>query len=307
MTWVWKVASVTSMRSMVATVSLSDPLQTRDMSGDHTVVSKGVGLAAEEAGQGPAVVLLHGLTATRRYVVMGSRSLERSGHRVIAYDARGHGRSSPAPGPGAYQYSDLADDLEAVLDGFGIERAVLAGASMGAHTALALALRLPERVGGLVVITPAYEPGEADDPERLARWDALAAGLREGGIDGFLQAYGEPAADPRWHDTVEKVIRQRLALHEHPEAVADALEVVPRSRPFATVEELAAIMVPTTIVASNDAADPGHPQAVGERYASVIPGARLVTDPPGSSPVAWQGSQLSRLIAEVSAEAAARS
>ena len=42
-------------------------------------------------------MLLHGLTATRRYVVMGSRLLERSGHRVIAYDARGHGRSAPAP------------------------------------------------------------------------------------------------------------------------------------------------------------------------------------------------------------------
>lgn len=170
---------------------------------------------------------------------------------------------------------------------------------MGAHTALAFALEHPERVGGLVVITPAYEPEEVDDPSRLARWDALAAGLRRGGIDGFLSAYGEPAGDPRWHETVRKVIRQRLALHEHPEAVADALEVVPRSRPFAAVGDLGSISVPTTVVASGDAADPGHPQAVGERYAAAIPGARLITDPPGSSPVAWQGSQLSRLIGEV--------
>ena len=63
------------------------------------VVRDGVELAGEEAGEGIPVVLLHGLTATRRYVVMGSRSLERSGHRVIAYDARGHGRSAPAPSP----------------------------------------------------------------------------------------------------------------------------------------------------------------------------------------------------------------
>src|SRR5438552_13070877 len=73
-------------------------------------------LAGEEAGEGSPVVLLHGLTATRRYVVMGSRSLERSGHRVIAYDARGHGRSSPAPAPEAYTYEDLGADLVAVLD-----------------------------------------------------------------------------------------------------------------------------------------------------------------------------------------------
>src|SRR5437667_11250185 len=100
------------------------------------VERKGVGLAVSDDGEGIPVVLLHGLTATRRYVVMGSRALERSGHRVIAYDARGHGRSSPAPAPDAYSYQDLGRDLIAVLDDRGIERAVLAGASMGAHTLL---------------------------------------------------------------------------------------------------------------------------------------------------------------------------
>lgn len=263
------------------------------------IASEGASLWVQEAGEGPAVVLLHGLTATHRYVVMGSRSLERSGHRVISYDARGHGQSSPAVDPRAYEYSDLVDDLETLLDALGIERAVLAGASMGAHTALALALRAPERVGGLVVITPAYEPGEVDDAARLASWDALAAGLRQDGIEGFLRAYGEPTSDPRWRETVEKVIRQRLALHEHLGAVADALEVVPRSRPFDSLEALRTIAVPTVVVASGDEADPGHPQAIGERYAGLIPGARLVTDAPGRSPVAWQGSQLSRLIADV--------
>jgi pimeloyl-ACP methyl ester carboxylesterase len=273
------------------------------MTVEHTIERAGAALSVEEAGEGPAVVLLHGLTATRRYVVMGSRALERAGHRVIAYDARGHGRSAPAPARDRYDYTDLADDLIAVLDALELERAVLAGASMGAHTALAVALRAPERVAGLVVITPAYDEREVDDPERLARWDALAAGLRAGGIDGFLAAYGEPSADPRWQETVRKVIRQRLALHDHPDAVADALEAVPRSRPFAGLETLRSIRVPTVVVASDDAADPGHPRAVGEAYARTIPGARLVTDPPDSSPVAWQGSALSRVIAEVAASA----
>src|SRR4030081_2608019 len=105
----------------------------------------GVELSGDVDGEGIPVVLLHGLTATRRYVVMGSRSLERSGHRVISYDARGHGHSSPAPESSAYGYTELTDDLEAVLDQLDIDRAVLAGASMGAHTLLALALRAPER------------------------------------------------------------------------------------------------------------------------------------------------------------------
>lgn len=266
-------------------------------------VPGGVRLAVEDAGEGPAVVLLHGLTATHRYVVMGSRALERSGHRVVAYDARGHGRSSPAASADAYRYEDLTGDLQAVLDRLEIERAVLAGASMGAHTLLAFALRSPGRVCGLVVVTPAYDGGPLDDPSRLARWDALAAGLRERGVDGFLTAYGTPPVAAEYRETVLRVVRQRLALHEHPEALADALQAVPRSRPFGAVADLGAIAVPTAVVASSDEADPGHPRAVGEAYAAAIPGARLITDEPGRSPIAWQGSQLSRVIAEIAREA----
>jgi pimeloyl-ACP methyl ester carboxylesterase len=221
----------------------------------------------------------------------------------VAYDARGHGSSSPAPKPGAYTYDDLGRDLGSVLDGMGLDRAVLAGASMGAHTALWLALRAPERVAGLVVITPGYDPATQDDPRRLARWDALADGLERGGVEGFLAAYGRPHVPERWQETVVTVIRQRMALHQHPEAVAQALRVVPRSRPFGGLEELRAIRVPVAVVASGDDADPGHPHALGEAYAASIPRARLITDEPGKSPVAWQGSQLSRVIAELAAEA----
>jgi pimeloyl-ACP methyl ester carboxylesterase len=272
---------------------------------EFVVERDGVRIAAQDAGEGPAVVLLHGLTATRRYVVMGSTALERSGYRVISYDARGHGRSSPAPRPQDYGYESLGRDLDAVLDGAGVRGAVLAGASMGAHTLLWLALARPERVRGLVVITPAYAGEESDDPEHLARWDALAEGLRTGGPEGFIAAYGEPRVPERWRETVLKVIRQRLALHEHPDAVADALRAVPRSHPFGEISQLAAISVPAAVVASDDEVDPEHPRAVAEAYAAAIPGARLITDEPGHSPVAWQGSQLSKVIDGVAREAGA--
>ena len=144
------------------------------MATELTIPANGAVLSGEEAGSGPPIVLLHGLTATRRYVVMGSRSLERSGHRVISYDARGHGRSSPAEAPDEYRYGDLVDDLEAVLDHLDVERAVLAGASMGAHTLLALALRAPQRVAGMVVITPAYNGDLGEGRGALERWDRLA-------------------------------------------------------------------------------------------------------------------------------------
>jgi pimeloyl-ACP methyl ester carboxylesterase len=250
-------------------------------------------------GDGPDIVLLHGLTATRRYVVMGSNALARAGHRVIAYDARGHGESDPAQ---PYDYPSLAADLHGLLDERGVDRAVLAGASMGAHTALRFALEHPDRVAGLVVVTPAYLP---DEPRDLERWDALARGLREGGVDGFVAAYGDPGVPDAWRETVLTVLRQRLSRHLHPEAVADALEQVPRSAPFGSAEDLRAIAAPTVIVASRDEADPGHPLRVGEAYAQAIPGAELVTEEPGRSPIAWQGGQLSKVIAALAARAAA--
>ena len=128
-------------------------------------------------------------------------------------------------------------------------------------------------------------------------------GLEHGGIDGFIAASVRPDVPESWQETVVKVTRQRLSQHEHLDAVADALRAVPRSRPFGSIDELAAIAVPVAVVASADEPDPGHPQAVGEAYAAAIPGARLVLDEPGRSPIAWQGSQLSKLIAEVAAEA----
>jgi pimeloyl-ACP methyl ester carboxylesterase len=267
-----------------------------------------VRLDGELAGEGPAIALLHGLTATRRYVVMGSRSLERSGHRVLAYDARGHGRSDPAPA-GAYGYEQLTADLLAVLDGAGVERALIAGASMGAHTAVAFALAHPERVSALTLITPAYDPATALAPDVLARWDALADGLARGGIDGFVAAYDLAALPDAWRATTETVLRQRMALHEHLDAVADALRVVPRSRPFADFSQLAAIVAPTLVVASRDDADPTHPLATGVRYARAIASAELLVEDasapgqPARSPIAWQGGQLSRAIAALAGRA----
>jgi 3-oxoadipate enol-lactonase len=276
-----------------------------DSAVDELIVSSGgVTLSGDDSGTGPVIVLLHGLTATRRYVVMGSRALERGGYRVIAYDARGHGRSGAAPNR-AYGYEHLVSDLRAVLDAAGVERAVLAGASMGAHTAVALALQSPDRVAGLAIITPSYDPSAARLPGELRRWDALAEGLRSGGVEGFVRAYDLASVPEAWRATVETVLRQRIAAHEHPEAVAQALEVVPRSKPFENMRELAAIGVPTVVVASRDEADPGHPLQTGRLYAASIDGAKLVVEdagPPPRSPVAWQGGQLSGVIAELAAQ-----
>ncbi len=256
-----------------------------------------VTLAGEAAGDGPVILALHGLTATRRYVLHGSRHLERGGYRVIAFDARGHGESSPAPDPAAYEYRYLAADLAAVLDGQGVERATLVGSSMGAATALAFALAHPGRVAALVLVTPAYEGQARDDSEELERWARLADGLRRGGVDGFLRAY-DPAVEGRWHETVMTFTRRRLEAHRHLEAVADALDVVPRSAAFDGLDALERVQAPALVVASRDEPDPGHPLRVGRAYAERLPDAELEVEEPGASPIAWQGAQLSRRIGD---------
>jgi pimeloyl-ACP methyl ester carboxylesterase len=251
-----------------------------------------------------SIVLLHGITASRRYVVHGSRLLPRRGYRTVPYDARGHGESSPAPPGSGYRYDELVGDLGAVIDAaVGEGRPVLAGHSMGAHTLVAAALRDPERIAAIVVIGPAYN-GLPPSPESLARWDALADGLEREGVEGFLRAYEAQGLDPEWRDTLIRITRERLETHRHPEAVAAALRDVPRDRPFAGMEELEFLDLPALVVASHDEADPGHPHAVAEAYADRLPRARLVAEQPGQSPLAWQGGRLSREIAAFCAEPA---
>jgi pimeloyl-ACP methyl ester carboxylesterase len=257
---------------------------------------RGVQLSGEQSGTGPPIVLLHGLTATRRYVVMGSRLLERSGHRTIAYDARGHGHSSPAPASEAYSYELLAEDLIAVLDEMEIEEAAIAGVSMGAHTAIHFALHHPDRVLALGLITPAFDPGAPLQPDPYVGWDRLAQGFREGGVEGFVSAYDLASIPANWRDIVEKALRQRLSMHDHPLAVADALEAVPRSAPFQSWQDLERIDAPAIVVGSRDEADPSHPLAIAERYVATIPGATFLLEEPGSSPIAWQGGQLSKAL-----------
>ncbi len=248
----------------------------------------------DSGGDGTPILLLHGLTATRRYVLHGSRHLERAGHRLISYDARGHGESDPAPESTAYDYASLTADAVAVLDDRGIERAVLAGHSMGSHTALALALTHPDRVSALIIGAPAHLGRPTDEPER---WDRLANGLRTGGVGGFYDAIDDKGPDD-WHERLRRVVIQRMERHRHPDAVADALTWTPRSAAFDGLDALDDIRVPTLIVATRDEFDADHPYAVAMAYHDHIAGSQTVTEPEGSPPLTWRGGVLSQAIAD---------
>ena len=113
---------------------------------EYTVQRPGGTLAGEAMGEGAPVVLLHGITATRRYVVHVSKALARAGHRQLTYDARAHGLSDPAPPGAGYAYAELVADLHAIVqEQAGGGRFVVGGHSMGAHTAVAYAIEHGDR------------------------------------------------------------------------------------------------------------------------------------------------------------------
>jgi pimeloyl-ACP methyl ester carboxylesterase len=265
-------------------------------------------LRGETMGEGPSVVLCHGITATRRQVVHGSNVLACKGYRMVQYDARGHGESEPAPNGTGYGSPQNVADLRLVIEEqVGDRQFVLGGHSMGSHTAVAYALESPEQVAGLIVIGPAYGGPIADAEERervLGRWDALADGLEQGGVEGFLEAIDRQGLDPEWRETILRFTRERMETHRYPDAVAQALREVPRSKPFESMDELEFLDLPALVVASHDIADPGHPYAVAEAYAARLPRARLISEAEGESPLAWQGGRLSREIAAFSREPA---
>ena len=254
-------------------------------------------LAGDGAGDGRPIVLLHGLSATRRNVVQGSRLLIREGYRLVAYDARGHGESDPPPDPDAYAYEDLVSDLDAILAELAIERPTLVGASMGATTAMTWALEHPERVPALVQITPAYAGVPRTDGLEDHQWRRFADVLEEGGVDAFVEI-AEPSGIPeKWRESVRTATRQRLERHRHLDAIPHALRTVPASRAFHGLELLERFEPPVLVVGTRDEVDPLHPLEVARHYAERLPDAELVVEAEGESPLAWQGARLSRAIA----------
>jgi len=138
-----------------------------------TLMRDGQRVAYDALGSGPEVVLLaHNLMAQRGSFAAVAGALARR-VRVLAIDLRGHGESVPSPR--AFTVADLADDMLAVLDVEGVERAVIVGTSLGASAAVMLASQHPARVRGLVLLSAT--PYAATSIDRL-RFAALAGVLR---------------------------------------------------------------------------------------------------------------------------------
>src|SRR3954449_13194381 len=120
----------------------------------HHVPVRGLRISTLTIGQGPDVLLLHGLGSAKSSFFDTAAALSRSGYRVHALDLPGFGGSSkPALAP--YGAPWIARAVLGVMDALGIGRAHLVGNSMGGRVALEVGLTRPERVGGLALLSPA--------------------------------------------------------------------------------------------------------------------------------------------------------
>jgi pimeloyl-ACP methyl ester carboxylesterase len=135
----------------------------------RTVARDGVELSVLDAGEGFPVVLAHGfpeLAYSWRHQVP---ALAAAGHRVLAPDQRGYGRSSRPTAVEAYDITHLTGDLLGLLDDIGEERAVFVGHDWGAMVVWQLALRAPERVAGVVGMSVPFMPRGPMPPTQLMR------------------------------------------------------------------------------------------------------------------------------------------
>ncbi|MFB7448226.1 alpha/beta fold hydrolase [Streptomyces sp. NPDC056194] len=161
----------------------------------------------EAAGEGPAVVFVHGLgAASTVYHAHIAARPELAGRRVLFVDLPGHGISD-RPDDFAYRLEDHADALAAALDAAGVRGGVIAGHSMGGAVAIVLAHRRPDLVGRLVVTEGNLDPF----PAPTAGSSGIASYTEEefvrgGGFARVLERVG-----PTWAATMR--LADPLALH----------------------------------------------------------------------------------------------
>jgi pimeloyl-ACP methyl ester carboxylesterase len=139
------------------------------------IESVGATLDVEVQGEGQPLLLVHGFPDTKRLWSKMVPHLVGAGFQVITYDQRGYGASDKPAEVEAYSIPFLANDVTAVLDGLGIEKAHLAGHDWGAAVVWAAATFAPDRVDHLIAMSVGHPSafGAADMAQRQKSWYML--------------------------------------------------------------------------------------------------------------------------------------
>lgn len=229
----------------------------------------GLTLKSEERGSGPPLVFAHGLTGNRGGVFEQLEGLT-DRYRIIAYDHRGHGDSTPVRNPKLYDPHLMAEDMAAVMDALGVESAIVGGESMGAATTLLFALKHPARVKALLLTAPAFGDTPNADREHIL---SMGEDIDRLGIEGYIEASSRDILEKGLPKELAETMARRLRTHDRI-SIATACKTVIDWKVFEDLEVIRDIDVKTCIIAWRD--DQLHPFDLAERMASLIPQAVLL-------------------------------
>ena len=250
----------------------------------------GVELAVNIEGEGVPFIWAHGLTLSMS-VEDSAGLFDWSGCaqvcKCIRYDARGHGGSKGSLVTGDYVWSSLAEDMIGIADGLGIGRFIAGGMSMGCATAVCAAMSAPERVIGLVLVTPptAWETRAA----QAAIYDLLADVVEAKGVGALEDLMRVRPLVPEWllptcPDVFETHMKQLQSLD------APVLTQILRGARlcnFPPRHEMKNLDVPAVIMAWVD--DATHPVSTAEELQTLLPGSRLVIAGSAEDVKTWPG------------------
>jgi pimeloyl-ACP methyl ester carboxylesterase len=239
----------------------------------------GARLAAETVGDGPPILFVHSAIVNRRAWDRVVPLVVDAGYRAITYDMRGFGESTTE------EVDFIAhDDILAVLDNFGVDRAAIVGNSMGAIFAQEAVLAAPERFaayvwvgGGIGGWNKEPSPAEAellqaeDDAEEAGNPDLAAELDARIWIDGWADGVSQPSTrvDPAVRDAMKRMDRELLD---------PGRKFGKRQRPDPqAAERLASIAVPTLVIIGD--LDTSGTRAAADKIAGEVPGAKLVRLP----------------------------
>ena len=240
-----------------------------------------------EAGNGEAVIMMHGLSGHAESFIRNVRPLAEAGFRAISMDALGHGYSAK-PLDVTYHSPIFVEHLKRFMDAAGIGRAHLVGQSLGGWTAFHFALEYPERVISLVSVTGAGFL--LSDPESRAESERIHARVGE----VTRKASDEPTRE-KVKERLEWLMADKSAVTDELVDTRYAIFMLPDSRQamqkvvseqtgeanrqhLLTEDKLARIQTRTTIIWSDR--NPTTPWTVAQRVAQIMPNAtfHLVSD-----------------------------
>jgi pimeloyl-ACP methyl ester carboxylesterase len=221
----------------------------------HVTADDGVKLYYEEAGDGFPIIFVHEFAGDYRSFEPQVRYFGRR-YRCIAYNARGYPPSDVPGAEHAYSQERARDDVRAVFDGLGIDRAHVVGISMGAFATLHFGMAYAERVRSMVVGGCGYgaEPGKREQFQAEA--EAAATSFETLGIEAAANSYAQGATrvqlqnkDPRGWEEFRRMLTEHSA-----SGSALTLRGVQKRRPslFDMTQQLRSIRVPTLVVAGDE-------------------------------------------------------